>query len=103
MYTLDAKTGIGRDANGVEVNLPQTGVTSWDTVVAVGGAFVLLATGTWLIGVKRFAGCIVQRDSHRAVCVLYSLRKNSNTGFLFIVDLCHLCKGFRRCIICTIS
>ena len=47
-YTLDAKTGIGRDANGGEVNLPQTGVTSWDTVAAAGSAFVLLAAGAWL-------------------------------------------------------
>jgi LPXTG-motif cell wall-anchored protein len=47
-YTLDAKTGTGRDANGGEVNLPQTGLTSWDTAVTVGGAIMLFAAGAWL-------------------------------------------------------
>ena len=47
-YTLDAKSGIGKNAAGKEVNLPQTGVTSLDTAVAVGGALALTAAGFWM-------------------------------------------------------
>lgn len=55
-YTLDVKTGIGRDANGGEVNLPETGVNAWDTAAAVGSAFVLIAAGIWMLRRSRKKG-----------------------------------------------
>ena len=47
-YTLDAKTGIGTNAQGAEVNLPQTGVTSRNEAAAIGGALTMIAAGFWM-------------------------------------------------------
>ena len=48
-YTIDAVTGIGTNAAGAEINLPQTGVTSWNTALAAGGALTLAAAGAWMV------------------------------------------------------
>ena len=47
-YVLDAKTGVGKNTKDTEVNLPQTGVTSWNTAFTAGSAFALTVTGLWL-------------------------------------------------------
>ncbi|MCR4647117.1 MAG: metallophosphoesterase [Oscillospiraceae bacterium] len=48
-YTLDAKTGIGTDEHGREVNLPQTGMDLWEMVMLLGSSFTLLIAGSWLL------------------------------------------------------
>lgn len=48
VYTIDVRTGIGTNQAGEEINLPQTGVTAWNTAAAVGSAFVLVSAGLWL-------------------------------------------------------
>ncbi len=48
-YTLDVKTGIGTNAQGGEVDLPQTGVTSGRTAAAAGAAAAMAAAGFWLM------------------------------------------------------
>ena len=48
-YTLDSKTGIGKDAQNTEVNLPQTGVTSMTDAAAVGGALTMIVAGFWML------------------------------------------------------
>ena len=48
-YTLDAKTGIGTDAEGGEVNLPQTGVNDPTAGMTVCGAFMLGIFGALLM------------------------------------------------------
>ena len=47
-YTLNPATGIGQNASGAEVNLPQTGVTSKGAAVAAGGALAMIAAGFWM-------------------------------------------------------
>ena len=49
VYTIDVRTGIGTNQAGEEINLPQTGVTSWNTAAAVGSAVVLVTAGLWLM------------------------------------------------------
>ena len=48
-YTLDQKTGVGKDALGVMVNLPQTGTNSFGTVAAVSGAALTALAGALLV------------------------------------------------------
>ena len=48
-YTLDSKTGIGKDAQGGEVNLPQTGNNSVGSLAAVSGAALTALTGALLV------------------------------------------------------
>jgi LPXTG-motif cell wall-anchored protein len=48
-YTLDCKTGIGKDAQGAEVNLPQTGNNSIGSLAAVSGAALTALTGALLV------------------------------------------------------
>ncbi len=52
-YTLDAKTGIGTDAEGEEVNLPQTGITDPSARIAVSGAALLIMLGAYLLFCSR--------------------------------------------------
>lgn len=47
-YTVDAATGIGTDAKGGEVNLPQTGVTSPAAMAAAAGGVMTLVAGAYL-------------------------------------------------------
>lgn len=48
VYTIDVRTGIGTNQAGEEINLPQTGVISWNTAGLIVGAFVLVSAGLWL-------------------------------------------------------
>ena len=48
-YTLDQKTGIGKDALGVEVNLPQTGNNAVAAAAAVSGAALTALAGALLV------------------------------------------------------
>ena len=53
-YTLNARTGIGTDEHGREVNLPQTGLNLWDTAAPICNSLMLIAVGLWLtIGGER--------------------------------------------------
>lgn len=54
VYTLDVRNGTGTNQAGEEISLPQTGITSWNTAAAIGGAFVLVSAGLWLL---RRAAC----------------------------------------------
>ena len=48
-YTIDPETGIGTDANGNEVNLPQTGNNSYNTLLTVIGAILLMIAGGFIM------------------------------------------------------
>ena len=48
-YTLDQKTGVGKDAQGAEVNLPQTGNNAAGTFAAVSGAALTALAGAVLV------------------------------------------------------
>ena len=48
-YTLNAKTGVGKNASGAEVNLPQTGVAEPYTLCVTAAAFVMTVCGAYLI------------------------------------------------------
>ena len=48
-YVLDAKTGIGENSKGEEVNLPQTGTTNPAAAAAATGAAAAVTVGAYLI------------------------------------------------------
>ncbi|WP_297958950.1 S8 family serine peptidase [uncultured Ruminococcus sp.] len=52
-YTIDPETGIGTDADGEEINLPQTGNNDVRTVAACAGAMLLILAGAAAIARSR--------------------------------------------------
>ena len=48
-YTLDVKTGVGKDAQGAEVSLPQTGNNAAGTLAAVSGAALTALAGALMV------------------------------------------------------
>jgi hypothetical protein len=48
-YTLDVKTGVGKNAQGAEVNLPQTGNNAAGTLAAVSGAALTALAGALMV------------------------------------------------------
>ena len=49
VYTIDPKTGTGTNQKNETVDLPQTGVTAWDSVLIFHAAFALLLFGLWMV------------------------------------------------------
>ncbi|MEE5993096.1 MAG: cohesin domain-containing protein [Oscillospiraceae bacterium] len=49
VYMIDPRTGTGTDDANGEVNLPQTGVTSWNTALEAIGAVTMTTVGAWMV------------------------------------------------------
>ncbi|MBR3629429.1 MAG: LPXTG cell wall anchor domain-containing protein [Oscillospiraceae bacterium] len=53
-YTIDPETGVGTDAEGKDVNLPQTGITAPNNLLLIVTAFLLLMIGGGAIALSRY-------------------------------------------------
>ena len=53
IYTIDPETGIGTDADGEEINLPQTGNNDVRTAAACAAAILMILAGAAAIALSR--------------------------------------------------